>query len=452
MAIAIVILLLVAGSLIFHFASPWWFTPLASNWGTIDDTIKITFWVTGIVFVAVNVFLAYAVYRYRFHKDQRADYEPENKRLEGWLVLGTTLGVAAMLAPGLFVWAKFVTVPEDAQLFEAVGQQWFWSFRLPGKDGVLGQTSTELIDEKNPFGINPKDSAGMDDILVSSNEMHIPAYHPVKVVLRSKDVLHDFSVPQFRVKMDLVPGIVSYLWFTPTRIGRFELMCQELCGMAHYSMRGHIVVDSQEDYRAWLAQQVTFAQSMQAPAGDLALGKQVYQVCGACHGSEGEGNDNLSAPKLAGQHAWYLKRQLGYFKNKVRGATEKDPYGQQMAAIAATLTEANIQDVSAYIASLPAPANGASPSMANDRGKQLYHNCAYCHGDQGEGKFALNAPALSGQQPAYLKRQLKHFQQQIRGAHQQDTYGNQMLLMSRLLQDEQAVEAVAAYLNTLPAP
>ena len=191
-AIAIVIVLLVIVSVVFHFVSPWWFTPIASNWIAIDDTINLTFWVTGTVFVLVNGFLAYAVFRYRFNKNRRADYQPENKRLETWLTVITTVGVAAMLAPGLVVWGQFVTVPENAKEFEAVGQQWHWSYRLPGQDGIFGQTAVALIDEQNPFGINPKDVNGHDDILINSNEMHLPIDRPVKALLRSKDVLHNF--------------------------------------------------------------------------------------------------------------------------------------------------------------------------------------------------------------------------------------------------------------------
>ena len=132
MAIAVVVILLVIGSLIFHFASPWWFTPIASNWGMIDDTVNITFWVTGIVFVLVNLFLAFCVIKYRHKKGQKAHYEPENKKLETWLTAITAVGVAAMLAPGLFVWAQFVNVPDDAHNVEVIGQQWHWSARYPG--------------------------------------------------------------------------------------------------------------------------------------------------------------------------------------------------------------------------------------------------------------------------------------------------------------------------------
>ena len=120
MVLAITLVLLVVGSVLFHFLSPWYLTPIASNWNYIDDTLTITFIVCGIVFVAINLFMAYCVYRYRYRKDRRAEYEPENKRMEWWLTVFTTVGVIAMLAPGLFVWAKYVEVPEDARLVEAV--------------------------------------------------------------------------------------------------------------------------------------------------------------------------------------------------------------------------------------------------------------------------------------------------------------------------------------------
>ena len=132
MAFAFALILLVVGTVLFHFLSPWWFTPIASNWARMDETVNVTFWVTGIVFVVVNLFMAWAVYRYRHRQGQKAHYEPENKKLEWWLTIVTSVGIAAMLAPGLAVWAKFVTVPEDATDVEVVGQQWNWSYRLPG--------------------------------------------------------------------------------------------------------------------------------------------------------------------------------------------------------------------------------------------------------------------------------------------------------------------------------
>ncbi|MBL1417083.1 MAG: c-type cytochrome, partial [Moritella sp.] len=314
MVIAVVILLLVISSLLFHFLSPWWFTPIASNWTAIDQTINITFWVTGTVFVAVNLFLAYVVYRYRYNKNRKAEYDPENRKLEGWLTVLTSIGIIAMLTPGLFVWADFVDVPADANEVEVVGQQWHWSFRLPGDDGQLGRTAIALINQNNPFGIDPDDPHGQDDVLINSNELHLPIERPVKVLLRSKDVLHNFTVPQFRVKMDLVPGTQTYLWFTPTLLGRYEILCLELCGIAHYTMRGHVVVESEGDYQIWLNQQPTFKQSLARISRDITAGQQSYTACVACHGVNGEGNKAIGAPVLAGQESDYLNRQLHYFR------------------------------------------------------------------------------------------------------------------------------------------
>ncbi|HJN53203.1 MAG: c-type cytochrome [Pseudomonadales bacterium] len=296
MAFAIVVVLLVVGSVLFHFWSPWWFTPIASNWGDMDATTMITFWVTGVVFVAVNFFVAYCVYKFRHSDDRRAAYEPENKKLEGWLTGVTALGVFAMLAPGLIVYSDFVEVPQEVVVFEAVGQQWQWSFRYPGEDGVLGQADNRNITAENPLGIDLQDANGNDDIVVLGAPAHIELDRPVKINLRSRDVLHDFYVPQFRAKMDLVPGLVSYFWMTPTRTGTFEILCAELCGVGHYIMRSEIIVDEPDDYRAWLSQQMTAAQLRGGGAATVTVGgdqaergREIARVkgCVACHSTDG---------------------------------------------------------------------------------------------------------------------------------------------------------------------
>lgn len=148
MAVVLILVLIVVGSVLFHVLSPWWWTPIASNWTYIDTTLVITFWITGIVFVAVVSFMAYCVFRFRHKPGNRAHYEPENRRLELLLGGGTALGVAAMLAPGLIVWNQFITVPADAASVEVVSQQWLWSFRLPGADGKLGRAETGDVTPK----------------------------------------------------------------------------------------------------------------------------------------------------------------------------------------------------------------------------------------------------------------------------------------------------------------
>jgi cytochrome c oxidase subunit II len=125
---------------------------------------------------------------------------------------------------------------------------------------VLGTAAIAHITDDNPFGIDPRNPHGRDDILIETNELRLPLGQPVKLVLRSKDVLHDFYVPQFRAKMDLVPGIVTYFWLTPTVAGTFDILCAELCGVGHYQMRGTVVVEPREAFEEWLGQQMTFGQ------------------------------------------------------------------------------------------------------------------------------------------------------------------------------------------------
>ncbi len=450
MALAVVIILLVIGSLLFHFLSPWWFTPIASNWGTIDTTINITFWVTGVVFVLINFFLAYCVIRFRHKPESRAHYEPENKKLEVLLIGITAVGVAAMLAPGLFVWAKFVDVPEGAAEVEALGRQWGWSFRYPGNDGKFGDTDIKHISVTNPFGINPQDPAGQDDVLVSDTEMVLAVNEPVKLLLRSTDVLHNFTVPQFRVKMDLVPGMVTYMWLTPTLTGEYEILCEELCGVAHYAMRSRVIVKEAADYRSWIAEQSTFASLNSDGTGRPEQGKAMYTMCAGCHGANGEGNLAMNAPAIAGLDSWYIARQIRNFKSGQRGAHQDDIYGKQMAPMAATLTnDAAIRNMAAHISSLPVAPRENSVLGNVDNGRRLYTTCGSCHGTDAQGTWSVNAPRLTGLDDWYLVRQLQNFRNGIRGTHNSDAMGKQMAMLSAMLKDEQSVNDVVAYINSI---
>jgi len=457
MALAVALVLLVLGSVLFHFLSPWYFTPLASNWGLIDLTVNITFVITGIVFVATNLFIAYCIFRYRYKKvdpalstenGHKADYNPENTRLEWWLTIITSVGVIAMLAPGLVVWAEFITVPDEASEFEAVGQQWHWSFRFPGEDGELGNVDIRHITKDNTFGMDPEDPVGQDDILIESPIVHLPVNQPVRAWLRSKDVLHDFAVPQFRTKMDLVPGHVTYTWFTPTIVGEYEILCEELCGLAHFAMRGRIVVDEQADFEAWLDEQPTYAMLSQTEP-DLGLGQASFALCAACHGQQGQGMQILNAPRIAGLDTRYVERQLRYYRDGIRGAHELDTAGALMRPILIALAgDDAIKNVAAYIETMPAEPQPITVLGDIERGEDLYINCAVCHGAEGQGIWALNAPALAGQSDWYLVTQLKNFKDEIRGAHRLDLYGDQMMMMADILSDDQDIDNVVAYLNT----
>lgn len=301
MTMAVALLLIVVASVLFHIFNPWWTTPLASNWQLMDDTLSITLVITGIFFIAINLFVAYMLVRFRHREGHRAAHEPENKKLERWLIGGTTVGIMALLAPGLVVYANYVREPHDALVLEVLGQQWQWRFRFPGEDGKLGATDARFVSATNPFGIDPADPAGQDDLLIAGDEVHLPLGKPVLVLARSNDVLHDFFVPPFRARMNTVPGQVSRFWFTPTVAGRYEALCAQLCGVGHPNMRGYVVVEDPANYKSWHAALPTFAKSQakapEPPAGAVAAGggARVEQGraladakgCVACHTIDG---------------------------------------------------------------------------------------------------------------------------------------------------------------------
>lgn len=415
MAIAILLIVMVVGSIMFHFWSPWWITPLSSNWSQMDDTLLITLWVTGIVFVAVNFFMAYALIRYRYKKGRKAVYEPENKKLEIWLTGLTTVGIIIMLAPGLIVYEDFVHVPNDVKTVEAMAKQWQWGFRLPGKDAVLGHTNIRHVSFDNPFGMSPDDANGQDDILIKTGDLHILIDQPIQVLLRSLDVLHDFYVPHFRVKMDAVPGMVTSLWFTPTIVGRYDLACAEYCGLGHHKMRSAVVVDEQEAYDAWLEQQQTYADlSGHAPASDedplVTQGRDLAQAkgCLSCHSVDGTASagptwqDSIGSNQVL-ENGSSMVIDQAYFKASIRtpnasiikgfspimpvyelSSTELDA----LFAFANTLTTADSADVK----------NKASSDKSIEQGRQLAQSqgCLSCHSVDGSSSVGPTWQGLFG--------------------------------------------------------
>lgn len=450
MYIVVALIGLVLVTVLLHFLTPWWLTPLASNWGAIDGTIEVTFWVTGIVFILVNLFMAGAIWRYRHKQDSRAHYEPENRKLEGWLTVVTTVGVAAMLTPGLIVWGQMVTVPDDAAVAEAVGQQWEWAFRYPGDDGQLGGADARFVTVNNPLGVDPDDPAGQDDRIVDSHRMHLPVDEPVKLLLRSNDVLHNFAVSHFRIKMDMVPGSETYQWFTPTRTGEFEILCEELCGLAHYTMKGQVIVEDRADYETWLADQPTFAETQLEPSVDLAAGEQLYNSCAGCHGTDASGNPQQQAPNLSVLEPEYMRRQLRYYREGIRGSHPQDQPGQQMAAIARSITnDSDIRNVLAYIDSLPNTDSPGTLAGEAQLGEPIFQPCSACHGDEAQGKLLMSAPQLAGQADWYLQRQLEYFSMGWRGKHPEDQYGTQMRLMTNTIQSPERLRHLLAYIETL---
>jgi len=216
-------------------------------------------------------------------------------------------------------------------------------------------------------------------------------------------------------------------------------------------MRGAIVVEAQESaFDNWMDSYPTFAEQLARPAPDAAAGQALYAVCSSCHGAQGEGNEMLNSPRLAGLQGWYVKRQMANFKQGLRGSAAGDTFGSQMAPMAAMLAdEAAVDNVLAYIASLPD--SDPPVTIIGDvvRGEEIFTTCKSCHGPGGDGIWALNAPSLNGSNDWYTVRQLKNYKSGIRGAHPQDLYGKQMGLMAGVLRDDQAINDLVAYINTL---
>ena len=255
----LVFLAVIIGSIVFHVWTPWWWTDIASNWSAMDDTIILSFWIGGGVFILVCLFMVYCIFRYQYKEGRRSEYKPEDKKLEKGLTWLTTIGVVALLAPGLVVWNNYIRVPDNAIQVEVMAWQWGWKYRLPGQDGKLGASNNRIISDDNPYGLNIDDPNGKDDVFVESEELHLLKDRPVKILLRSIDVLHNFYVPQFRSKMDAVPGTITYYWFEPNKKGEYEVLCAEYCGVAHYAMRGKVVVEDEGSYNKWLSEQETFS-------------------------------------------------------------------------------------------------------------------------------------------------------------------------------------------------
>jgi cytochrome c oxidase subunit 2 len=177
--------------------------------------------------------------------------------------------------------------------------------------------------------------------------------------------------------------------------------------------------------------------------GDAELGAKVYAICAGCHGSQGQGDALVHAPKLSGQEDWYLERQLRNFRRGVRGSAEHDTHGRSMALMAMVLkTEADISNVIAFISTLPD--KPAAPVIQGDVSKG-----STCHGSAGEGNVVLNAPALAGMSDWYQLSQLANYKKGLRGTHPDDIYGQQMAPMVAILPDEQAMNDVVAYISSL---
>ncbi len=249
------IFVLIVASLYLFIAQPYWFPALASeHGGSIDSLFMAVLVVSGIAFVLVQGALGFFVARYGENGNERASYWHDNPKAEAILLITTAVILTVLVFMGQRVWASiyFADEPANATVIQVTGEQFVWNFHYAGADGQFGRTDTKLITSTNAVGLDRSDPVAKDDVL-SIGIMHVPVGKPVRVQLRSKDVIHSFFLPNFRLKQDAVPGMAIQVWFTPTKPGQYEIACAELCGLAHYRMKAALTVDeSQEKFNQWL--------------------------------------------------------------------------------------------------------------------------------------------------------------------------------------------------------
>jgi cytochrome c oxidase subunit 2 len=186
-----------------------------------------------------------------------------------------------------------------------------------------------------------------------------------------------------------------------------------------------------------------------AVAGSAVAGND-FDYCLLCHGANGNGNKAINAPKISGLEPWYIARQLENFAEGIRGVPAEDAAGHEMGPVGMRLKkEGTLDDAVKFVASLKS-ARPASTLTGNVKhGKQLYVTCAACHGAAGEGNQSTQVPALAARSDWYLVTQLQNFKQGVRGADPRDIYGAQMRAVASQLSDDQAINDVVAYINTL---
>lgn len=187
-----------------------------------------------------------------------------------------------------------------------------------------------------------------------------------------------------------------------------------------------------------------------AHAEDIMRGQQLYTLCGVCHGANGQGDQQRSAPAIAGLEAWYLETQLLNFRKGLRGYHAADVAALQMRPMARILrSDADVKAIAVYLASLPPVTQVTTVSGDRERGKNLYTTCSTCHGQEGQGNAEVQSPALVHQWDWYVVSQLKKFRDGLRGAHKDDAPGMQMRAMTMMLQDDQSMNDLAAYVASL---
>jgi cytochrome c oxidase subunit 2 len=257
--LAALIVIMVAATVYVFAANPFPSRPPAAITSVgllVDHQYFLTLCVTGTVFILSQLGLAYAIWRFR-DRGQAAHFTRGNNTMK---MIWTTATIVLFLGLGLMgrkAWAEVRFTPAEANAVqvEVTTNQFVFNFRYPGPDGQFGKLDPTQVSAStgNPLGLDPKDPAGKDDIVMPT--LTVPVDHQIELLIRSQDVIHNFYVRELRLQQDAVPGMVIPIHFTANQIGHYEIMCTQLCGLGHYRMRSFLDVVSEADYQNFLKQQ-----------------------------------------------------------------------------------------------------------------------------------------------------------------------------------------------------
>jgi len=234
--------------------SVWWLPRNVNMFGhAIDFIFYVILVLTGVTFIGVFSVLAYFLVKYRARPGVPAIHSHGNNTLE---VVWTTIPVFIFLGLAIYgneEWSRMrrQTPPADALPVAVVGEQFGWNVRYPGADGKLAKMDAKKVGKENPFGVDSADPAGLDDF-TTYNDLVFPVNRPIRLYLGSKDVIHAFYVPEFRLYQDMVPGrVYDFVWLKAEETGKFQLACNQLCGQGHYKMFGKLSVVPVAEYESW---------------------------------------------------------------------------------------------------------------------------------------------------------------------------------------------------------
>ena len=233
-------------------------TQAATHAADVDNMIALVHWLMLVLFVGWGAFFVFALFRFRKGANPKANYVGAKGKFAKSTELGVVVAEMILLfgyaIPGWYTRVAAFPSEGEATVVQLVAKQFEWQVIYPGADRQFGRRDVKLVASDNPVGIDRTDPAAKDDI-ISTNNMTLPVDRPVLVHLSSQDVIHSFGLPEMRVKQDAVPGLSMPVWFIPNRVGDYEIICSQLCGLGHFRMRGFLNIRSQADYDAFLAEE-----------------------------------------------------------------------------------------------------------------------------------------------------------------------------------------------------